>query len=211
MTTREPDVADARLAPADGVGTSNPEGNARLTGTLGAVIFVLLFAEGLTILRVQGHISWHVFIGVLLIPFALAKVGTTSWRIARYYTGDRAYVRKGPPPLVLRLLGPFVSVLTLAVLGTGVAAVLDRHARGIAFAHKATFILWFGAMTIHVLGHILETPALVAADWRRTRRAGAPGAGRRLALVALLGAIAIPLAILSLQWAHHWQRVSRLG
>jgi hypothetical protein len=43
--------------------------------------------------------------------------------------------------------------------------------------HKASFVLWFGAMTIHVLGHLGEVFRLAPRDWlRRTRRdvTGAP-------------------------------------
>jgi hypothetical protein len=64
----------------------------------------------------------HVFIGLLLVPPVLLKTGSTLWRFARYYLGDPAFRRKGPPPVLLRLLGPFVILLTLAVLATGVAA-----------------------------------------------------------------------------------------
>jgi hypothetical protein len=44
--------------------------------------------------------------------------------------------------------------------------------------HKVSFVLWFGAMTIHVLGHLTETTRLAPRDWvgrisRRSPRAGA--------------------------------------
>lgn len=78
---------------ADGV-----EANARLTGSTAAVLFVLLAAEGVTILRVRPLLSWHVFIGMLLVPPVALKIGTTSYRFVRYYRGSPAYRRKGPPP-----------------------------------------------------------------------------------------------------------------
>jgi hypothetical protein len=185
------------------------EGNARLTGTFGAAIFVLLFVEGVTILRINQLISAHVFVGVLLIPLVVVKLASTGYRFARYYTGRAGYVEKGPPPIVLRLLGPVVSALTVAVLVTGVGAVLRRGTHWIVLAHKASFILWFGAMTIHVLGHALETPALALGDLRaRFRRARpVPGTGLRTALVGLALAAGVPLAIASLGWAHHWQHL----
>ncbi len=185
-------------------------GNERITGTFGAIIFVLLFVEGVTILRVNQLISAHVFVGVLLMPFVAVKLASTGHRFARYYTGRSAYVEKGPPPIILRLLGPVVSLLTVAVLATGVAAVLDRNTHWLVQAHKASFILWFGAMTLHVLGHTLETPALALADLRDTRRrtGRVPRAELRLALVGLALAVGTPLAIASLGWAHHWQQLS---
>ena len=183
-------------------------GNARLTGTFGAVIFVLLFAEGVTILRVNDLISAHVFVGVLLIPFVAVKIASTGYRFARYYTGHKAYGEKGPPPSVLRLLGPVVTVMTVAVLATGVATVLDRGSGPLAFAHKASFVVWFAAMTLHVLGHALETPALVFADWRRSSRAQAPGAPFRIVALATAAGVAVALAVASLGWAHHWSRLA---
>ena len=119
-------------------------------------------------------ISAHVFLGVLVIPFVLVKIGSTGYRFVRYYSGRPEYVEKGPPPIILRLLGPIVTVMTVAVLATGIAAVLNQGSHWIVFAHKASFVIWFGAMTVHVLGHALETPALAIADWRRTERRRAP-------------------------------------
>ena len=69
---------------------------------------------------------------------------------------------------------------------------------------EASFVLWFGAMTIHVLGHGLETPALAIADWRRAARRRVPGATGRLVLLGVTFALGIVLGVASLPWAHHW-------
>jgi hypothetical protein len=200
-------ASDSTGTRTDGTAPSNVAGNSRLTGSLGAVIFVLLFAEGLTIPFVREAIVLHVFVGMLLVAYVAAKIASTTYRFARYYSGRPAYVEKGPPPVILRLLGPVVTVLTVAVLGTGIAAVLDSRIRGITFAHKATFVLWFGAMTIHVLGHALETPALAAADWQRSRRLESPGATARLVLLGVTLVLGIGLAVWSIGWAHNWHQV----
>jgi hypothetical protein len=44
------------------------EANARRTGSTAAVLLVLLAAEGLTILRVGRLLTWHVFLGMMLVP-----------------------------------------------------------------------------------------------------------------------------------------------
>ena len=44
--------------------------------------------------------------------------------MTRYYLGHTSYRQAGPPPLLLRLLGPLVVVSTLGLLGTGVLLVL---------------------------------------------------------------------------------------
>ena len=64
---------------------------------------------------------------MLLIPPVLLKIGSTGWRFVRYYRGSPAYRRKGPPPALLRLLGPVVVILTVGVLASGVALVLAPH------------------------------------------------------------------------------------
>lgn len=117
------DVAAGRVDPTDPIAprTGGPAGNAQLTAWLGLTLLVLFVAELVTLLDVRGFISWHLTLGLLLIPPALAKTATTSWRMFRYYSGAPLYRLSGPPPLFLRLLGPLVILSTLGVLGTGLA------------------------------------------------------------------------------------------
>ncbi len=186
-------------------GAANVAGNARLTATLGVVIFGLLFVEGLTLLSVDRLMWLHAFLGTALVAFAVAKIATTSYRFAQYYRGQPSYVGKGPPPIVLRVLGPIVTATTVAVLATGLGALLVRHSHWLGLAHKATFVVWFGAMSVHVLGHALETPSLAVADWRRDRRAAAPGAVRRFTAVVVVAVAGLGLALLSLHWVAVWR------
>jgi hypothetical protein len=186
------------------VTTSNPTGNARLTGLTGAVLFVLLAAEGYTILGVQSHLTAHIFIGMLLVPIATLKIISTAYRFARYYTGEEHYVAKGAPPAVLRVVGPFVVVLTVAVLATGVAlGFAGRGHHTLLQLHKASFILWFGATTIHVLGHALETPRLAIADWAQSSQQAAGRVSRVILVVAAL-ILGLALAFATRNWAHAW-------
>ena len=152
-------------------------GNARLTAANAAVLLVLLAAEGVTILRVHQPLSPHVFIGVVLIPSVLLKVASTTWRFARYYTGAPAYRRKGAPPVLLRLIGPVVVILTLVLLFSGVGLLLVSRPwlPLLLRVHKASFVLWFAAMTIHVLGHLGEVFRLAPRDWLRRTGARSPG------------------------------------
>jgi len=184
------------------------KGNTRLTSSLGAILIVLLAAEGLTLLGVRQLLTWHVVLGMLLVPPVALKVGVTSWRFAKYYLGDNDYRQKGPPFLLLRLLGPFVVILTLALLGSGIVALLaPAGSRGLYLTiHKASFVLWFGCMTIHVLGHLGETIRHGANDlWRRSRRR-VPGAYARLGAVALSLVLGVALGIAFIPQAHSWIR-----
>jgi hypothetical protein len=172
------------------------EGNSRLTGGAAAILLVLLALEGATIPLIGQLLGPHIFIGMLLVVPVALKLASTGYRFARYYTGDPTYVRKGPPPTVLRLLGPLVVLTSLSLFATGVALlVVGPPSNTLIFLHKASFIAWFGAMAVHVLGHILEIPALAAPDWRRHggREAALAGSGLRVAI--LLGSLGFGVAL----------------
>jgi hypothetical protein len=164
--------------PAEDAGV---ESNARLTGTTAVALLVLLAVEGVTILGVRSHLTLHVFVGMLLVPPVLVKIGSTTWRFYRYYTGAPAYRKKGPPHPILRLLGPVVVVLTVILFASGVLLILTPDALGgqLLFFHKASFVLWFGAMTVHVVGHAVETARLAPLDYGRRTRAEVKGASAR--------------------------------
>jgi hypothetical protein len=185
------------------------EGNARLTGLTAAVLFLLFAAEGVTVLRVHELLTPHVVIGMVMVPVVIVKIGSTMWRFARYYVGDPEYRRKGPPPVLLRLLGPFVVVLTVAVLATGIALLFvptaDRSQW--LFLHKATFVLWLGAMALHVLGHLLDTATLTWNDLSRRTRRQVRGAGARQWLLVSALVLGILLAILVTPHASGWRQV----
>jgi hypothetical protein len=177
------------------------EANARLTASVAVVLFVLLAAEGLTILRIHALLTPHVFIGMLLIPPVLLKVGSATWRFARYYLGSPEYRRKGPPPIVLRLLGPVLVTLTMIVLASGFALLLAPNGwrDRLLLLHKASFIVWIAAMIIHVLGHMQDTVRLAPRDWMHRTRSQVSGAGFRqwalaasLALGLVLAAVTVP-------------------
>ena len=66
----------------------------------------------------------HVFVGMLLIPPVLLKLGATGYRFMRYYQRRRGYTEKGPPtPFMRFLVAPALVLSTVGVLGTGVCDV----------------------------------------------------------------------------------------
>ncbi|MDQ1359993.1 MAG: hypothetical protein QOJ44_370 [Acidimicrobiaceae bacterium] len=182
------------------------EANARLTASVAVVLFVLLAAEGVTILRIRPLLTPHVFIGMLLVPPVLLKVGSTTWRFARYYLGSPEYRRKGPPPLVLRLLGPLLVALTIVVFASGIALLLaptSWHDR-LLLLHKASFIVWIAAMVIHVLGHILDTARLAPRDWMHRTRRQVRGAGLRQWSIVVSLALGFVLALITVPEIGRW-------
>jgi len=166
-------------------------GNARLTGAVAAALLVLLAAEGATIPFIGQLLGEHIYIGVLLIPPVLLKLASTGYRFVRYYTGKAPYVRKGPPQTFMRLLAPGVVLTTLALFGTGVALIIaGPPSKTLIFAHKLSFFAWVALMTLHVLGHVLEIPALAFPDWAKRDSGAASLAGRRSRVAALVLALA---------------------
>jgi len=182
-----------RLVSADGT-----EANARLTGSFAALLLVLLAAEGLTIPLIHRLLTPHVVIGMMLVPPVLVKLASTGYRFVGYYVGKPAYVRKGPPPSLLRLLGPLVIVLTMALFGTGIALLFSsgQWRSDLQLLHKASFVLWFGAMTIHVLAHLKDTARLAPRDWYGRTRRDIAGAGARQWLMVASVAVGVLLGVL---------------
>jgi hypothetical protein len=202
---RTPDPVPGRLDRTGGA-----DGNERLTAATGAVLLVLFAAEGFTILSIHQLMTVHFFLGMLLIGPVLLKAATVCYRFARYYTGAVEYRRKGPPAPLLRVLGPVVLGTSLGVLGTGVMLAVDQSAAGPwLFLHKACFVLWFGAMTIHVLAYMWRLPRLIGADLAGHHGAGHHGVGQARQILAgrparwlLLGASILAGLVIALTTVH---------
>ena len=156
----------------------------------------------------QYFSAWGIGItsGMVLVPFVLLKVATTGWRMIQYCAGPGPYRDRGAPPLLLRLLGPVVVLLTLLVFASGIALLLVPHSVRdmVLFVHKASFVLWFGAMTIHVLGHVLETSRLAPADLVARTRRQVRGAGVRLWAQAGCLVVGVLLAVLTVPTVGPW-------
>jgi hypothetical protein len=180
-------VAEATSSTSEGR-LGGTDGNERLTGSNASVLLILLAVEGLTVISLNSFLALHIFLGVVLIPPVLLKVASTGYRFVRYYRADAPYVRKGPPPPLLRALGPVIVLSSVVLFGTGVALlVMGPGGGGIRGIHKLSFIVLFAAMAVHVLAHLRKVPALAIADWRsRTRLPG--GTIRRALLVVTLAA-----------------------
>ena len=196
---------------ADGTGdidrTGGTEGNERLTAMTGAVLLALFAAEGVTILSVHRLLTLHFFIGMLVAGPVLLKISSTGYRFARYYTGSIPYVRKGPPAPLLRLLGPVVVLTSCGVIGSGIMLAFAGPRPGPwLFLHKAFFVLWFGAMTIHVVAYAPRLPRLLLG--RRAQPGPGPaaapgGAARYLALSAALAG-GVLVAALAMHLSDAW-------
>ena len=199
-------LISARSNPRMRTRLGGPTGNERLTAMTGVVLIVLLAVEGVTVLFLRPLLSTHIFVGMLLVPPVALKLASTGYRFARYYAGSRAFVEKGPPSPLLRLLAPLVVASTLGLFASGVALiVLGPGTRFILTLHQASFIAWLAATGAHVLGHVLRISRPATADLRKRERV--PGSALRASLLAgslvagtTLAIATLPLASAWLQW-----------
>jgi len=188
--------------------TAGLEGNARLTALTGAALMVLLAVEGITLISLRSMLSWHIFVGLLVVPVVALKLGSTGYKIYRYYTHRADYVEAGPPHLLLRLLGPVVAVSTIALLATGIVLIAENPGGGLVLLlHKASFVVWVGALGAHVLAHLGRLSRVLRSDLSSGDEVG--GSRGRLLLVAgavAIGAIAaVALVPQSAAWVHWLQ------
>jgi len=197
--------------------TGGPAGNARLTAWTGIVLLVLFAAEGATLIDLGPLISWHIAVGAALIPPTLLKVISTGWRMVSYYAASRPYRAAGPPPLLLRTLGPLVVLSTGALLTTGVLLILLGQTRSRSslgsfgpfqvdwiWLHQASFVVWLVFMTLHVLGRLL--PGLRIVGQAVGRPSGVPGLAMRLVTLVAVAALGAGCAVLLIDadstWTH---------
>ena len=185
----------------------NPAGNERLTAAVGLLLLAPILVEVATILLgVHTFMSVHVFVGLALIPPVLLKLGSTTWRFARYYTRSRPYVALGPPQLAMRLLAPLFVAATIVLFGSGVAMGLV-HGQALDWArrlHGPASVIWLGLLGLHVLVYFTRAVRRTAEDAAPEQRSRARGAGvRGLALAAaIVSGVVIAAAAIPAQ--HHW-------
>jgi hypothetical protein len=175
------------------------DGNEILTSATAVVLVGLLVAEWITVVHMRGLLSEHMFIGLVLIPPVLLKLGSTGYRMVNYYAGQRAYRANGPPLLPLRLMAPVLVAATIGVLASGVALPAVGHKSGLVLTiHKLSAIVFGVVLAVHFLAYIPRVVRSLGTDWSEARRRAVPGAGIRAMLVAAAigGGAALALALL---------------
>jgi hypothetical protein len=194
--------------------TGGPAGNARLTAWVGLLLLVGFIVECGTLLSLHAMLPVHFLVGGILIPLVVLKTATTGWRIARYYLGAAPYRIAGPPPLLLRILGPLVVLTGLAVLGTGLALVPLGQASYTVVGtvagqrldaltlHQLSFVLWLAVTSAHVLARAV--PAMQLAGGRSHRSPAVPGRAGRFAVVVLTVAASICTGIVVMNLPTDW-------
>ena len=179
---------------------SAPARNERLTALDGLLLFILLAAIAVTVLDIPRWLGAHYLVGFVLIPPLTLKLGSTAYRLFRYYSGSVPFRLAGAPPLLLRfVVAPALVASTLIVFASG----LELWFFGLRFgsvwilAHTLSAVVMMFAVTAHSVGH-LGRSFHIARD-EVGARSGA-GLSRQSAVVASLAAGAV-LAIASLTYA----------
>ena len=185
----------------------NPDGNKRLTAAVGVLLLAPVLLEIATVLLgVHTFMSWHVFVGIALIPLVVLKLATTGWRFVRYYTRSRAYVAHGPPQPAMRLLAPLLVVATVVLFGSGVGmGLLHGHALQVARRlHGPASVIWLLLLGLHVLVYLGRALRDTADDVRPADRIPVRGqTARRYALTAaVVCGLVLGSALVSVQ--HRW-------
>jgi hypothetical protein len=194
--------------------TGGPAGNALLTAWVGLLLLVLFLVECFTLLSLHQMLSLHILLGAALVPLVLLKTGTTGWRIARYYVGSSEYRQGGPPPVLLRVLGPIVVVTGLAVLGTGLALIalggstFSTIVTVVGFRvdaltlHQAAFAAWAVVTGLHALARTVPAAQLAAGAGPRNHRS--PGGDWRGGVLVLTIAVGVGTGLLVLHLSGDW-------
>ena len=188
-------------------GRLNPDGNERLTATVGLVLIVLTLIELATLVFGLGQfLSWHVFVGFVLIPPVLLKLASTGWRFTRYYARHEPYRQKGAPQIEMRLLAPLLVASTVVLFTSGVAmGVLHGHWLSAARRlHGPASVAWMILLGLHVLVYLKRALISSKEDMTVATRARAPGARARTYLVAFSIVTGVVVGVATLPADHHW-------
>ena len=185
--------------PHEDARAAGPRGNELLTSAVAVVLIALLAAEGLTILDLRPLVDEHMFVGLVLIPPVLLKLGSVGYRFVRYYAGARPYTAKGPPRPLLRVLAPLLVAATIALFASGVLLLAAGHkSRSLLQIHQLSSIAWVAVFAVHFLAYIPRVFRSLSTALRATRENTVPGGGARGLLVAGAtgGGVALALALL---------------
>ena len=181
--------------------------NARLVAMTGLALLVLLPVPYATALSLDVLWRVHYFSGLLLIPLLAVKLAGTGWRALRYYLGDRGFREDGPPHPMPRITAPILVLSTVVLFLSGVEMLLGADRFGPwSTIHNGAAIIFTGAVGLHLLAHLWDTPTEVAADLAPSRIGAplrVPGSRRRVVGTVVAFVVGITLATAAMpvsQW-----------
>ena len=182
-------------------GDAGPRANQRLTALTGAVVLPLAVLVLLTGLFFGDLWRAHYFIGYVLLPVALVKMGSTAYRMVRYYLQSGLHRHVRPPYLLARLASPALVVSVVVLFVSGIAMWLT-HSQGDPWGwiHTDAAVAFSGIVLLHLGMYLPETLRATQDDVRPTPPTTSSQRTRRLAVVgaALLAGLLLALATIGL-------------
>jgi len=157
-------------------------------------------------------VTVHVAVGLLLGPPVVLKITSTGYRLVQYYRNVPEYREKGPPAAGMRVLAPFLVLLTVGLLGSGLGLVVGPAGwhTGLLAVHKVSFYLWLVIVLTHTVLRLPEVVRILRRrpdpPTRRGPRRRPPGWVAVAASPVLGGALALTLAGNAAQYAHLYPR-----
>lgn len=177
---------------------AGPAQNERLTALDGLLLFVLLAAIAVTILDIKRWLGAHYLVGFLLIPPLTLKLGSTGYRLFRFYSGRKPYRLAGAPPLFLRfVVAPVLVVSTVIVFASGVELWLFGLRFGSVWilAHTLSAVIMMSAVTAHSVAHLGRSFDIIRDEVGAGR--GADFSRQSLVLASLAAGAVLALASLT--------------
>ncbi len=173
------------VVPADAIPVA--VANSRLTAILGPTLLILFALQVVTVLAgVRSVLTWHVVLGLILLPPVGLKLTSVTWRMVSYHRGRDGFADITPPPPALRVLGLFLAGLTVTLLVSDIT-LLDGPGWAQSPAllvHQVSFYAWLAAVVVHIVPHFLQAVHLASRDWARRVGGARRAAGRRGAVLA---------------------------
>lgn len=183
-------------------------GNERIIALTGTVLLLLILLELVITVKLRALLSIHIFVGVLLTFPLFVKIGSTGYRFLSYYTGIPAFVRKGPPRPVMRLLAPFLLIASLGLMSSGILLTLLGPGHPLSVwvlrLHALSVICWLPLLAIHVGAYIWRLPRQISADWRKHAHRFVPGRGWRYGINSMALLAGVGAALLLLPYTASW-------
>ena len=126
------------------------------------------------------------FVGLMLLPPLAVKLWSVGTRFVKYYLGRSEFVRRGPPPPALRILGPFLVAITAALFASGFIALVSPNAfgGGAKQVHAACAYVWLVLILLHIAGHFGEIRRYSWRDLVVSRRITRQSSLRRIGVIA---------------------------
>jgi hypothetical protein len=194
---------------------AGPTANRRLTALTGAVILPLAALVLLTGLFFGSLWHVHFFLGFLLLPVALLKLSSTTYRMVRYYLRLGLYRQIRPPYPVARLTSPLLALSVVALFVSGIVMWLIHAQRDPwGWVHTDAAIVFSTIVVLHLGLYLPEAVRTAGDDLHAAPRSTPVLHRRRLAIVAGAVLVGLVLALATIApsrfpiHAHHRHAVS---